>query len=234
MKLADLHIHSMYSKEDSVSKFPLWKLKRMTVEAILKMAKKRGLSAIAITDHDNIEASFEAEKLAKRDGITIIPAIEISTKDGHILAYGVKKNIKPKMSAKATIEEIHRQGGLAVAAHPFSYKGLSAFYSLKRRKYVSLSPIDGIEIVSCVTNISKKAKKTAKILNLTEIGGSDAHCLSAIGYGITVFPESCQSKDDYLKAISERKTFVFKGKGNRLIILLRTIFDSRLRYLLGI
>ena len=234
MKLADLHIHSMYSKEDSVSKFPLWKLKRMTVEAILKMAKKRGLSAIAIADHDNIEASYQAEKLAEKNGLIIIPAIEVSTLDGHILAYGVKKNIKPKMNARATIEEIHRQGGLAVAAHPFSYKGLNAFYSLKRRKYVSLFSIDGVEIVSCVTNISRKAKNTAKIMNLCVVGGSDAHCLSAIGYGITVFPESCQTKEDYLRALSERKTFAIKGKGGRLIILLRTIFDSRLRYLIGI
>jgi len=234
MKLADLHIHSFYSKEESVSKFPLWKLKRMTIEAILKMAKKRGLSAIAISDHDNIEASFQAEKLAKKDGIIIIPAIEVNTKDGHLLAYGVKKNIKPRMSAQATIEEIHRQGGLAVAAHPFFHKGLSGFYSLKRRKAVSLLPIDGLEVVSCVTSVSSRAKKTARILNLTEFGGSDAHCLSAIGYGITVFPDSCQASEDYLKVMREGKTFATLGKGSRLGILLRTIFDSRLRYLLGI
>jgi len=234
MKFADLHIHSVYSKEKSVSKFPLWKLKRMTLEAILKMAKKRNLSAIAISDHDNIEASFKAEELAKKYDLIIIPAVEISTKDGHILAYGIKKNIQAKMNAQKTIEEIHQQGGLAVAAHPFSYQGLSAFYKLKKRKAVSLLPIDGIEVVSCVTGVSQRAKKTARILNLAEIGGSDAHCLSAIGYGVTVFPDSCLSAKDYLEIIRQRKTFAAIGRGARFWIWLRTLFDSRLRYLLGI
>lgn len=228
MKLADLHIHSYYSLEP---KIPLWNIKEMTLEAILEKAKERGLSAIAISDHDNIEASYKAEKIAKDYGIVIIPAIEISSKDGHILAYGVKKNIKPKMSAQETITEIKKQGGLAFAAHPYAHKGLSCFYSLKKKKYINLLPLDGIEIISCVTGLNNKAKKVAKILNLTTIGGSDAHCLSAIGYGLTAFPEDCQSKDDYLKALKEGKVFAVYGKGTKLGIWLKTIYFSRLRYL---
>jgi len=231
MKLADLHIHSKYSIEPKIH---LWNLRRVTIEKILEKAKERELSAIAISDHDNIEASFQAEKLAKKYKIVIIPAIEITSKDGHILAYGVKKNIKPRMSAQETIEEIHRQGGLAVAAHPFFQNGLSCFYSLRKRKYISLLPIDGIEAVSCVTNVSQKAKKVAKILNLAVVGGSDAHCLPAIGFGLTVFPDSCNKKEDYLAAIRKRKTFVFKDKGTRTAVFLKTLFESRLRPSLGI
>jgi len=206
----------------------------MTIGAILKKAKERNLSAIAISDHDNIEASFLAEKLAKKYQIIIIPAIEVSSKDGHILAYGVSKSIEQKMSAQDTIAKIHRQGGLAVAAHPFFHQGLNCFYSLKKRKYVNLLPIDGIEVISCVTGVSQRAKRVAKILDLAVTGGSDAHCLSAIGYGLTAFPEACYTKEDFLSAIKNRKTFAIKGKGARLGVWAKTFFDSRLRYLLRI
>lgn len=228
MKLADLHIHSRHSIEPKIH---LWNLKRMTIEKILRKAKERGLSAIAIADHDNLEASFLAEKIAEKYNLMIIPAVEISSKDGHILAYGVKKNIKPKNSALATIEEIHAQGGLAVAAHPYMPQGLNNFFSFKKRRYLKLLPIDGVEVISCATS-SSQAKRIAKVLNLAVIGGSDAHCLAAIGYSLTAFPDDCQTVDDYLEAIKRRKTFALKGKGARLGVALHTIYDSRLRYLL--
>lgn len=227
MKFADLHIHSKYSIELG---FHLWNLKLMTIEKILERSKERNLSAIAIADHDNIEASFLAEKMAKKYGIIVIPAIEVSSKEGHILAYGVSKNIKAKMSALKTIEEIHNQGGIAVAAHPYLPQGLNNFFSFKKRQYLKILPVDGVEVISCATS-SFQAKKIAKILNLAVVGGSDAHCLSAIGYGLTAFPDNCKTVDGYLKAIKERKTFALKGKGIKLGIWAKTLYESRLRYL---
>ena len=234
MKLADLHIHSRHGIETYTSRFPLWNLNRITIRAIFKKAKDRGLSAIAISDHDNIEASFLAQKIASEFNILIIPAAEITSKEGHILAYGIKENIQPLLSAKETIEKIHKQNGLAVAAHPFFHQGINAFYQPKRRKQVKFLNLDGLEVISCVTGPNQKAKKTAKVLGLAQIGGSDAHCLAAIGYGLTVFPDSCQSVEDYLQAIKNRKTFGTKGKGLKFGIWLSTLFDSRLRYYFGI
>lgn len=229
MKLADLHIHSEYSIETNKSKFTPLVKSSMTIEQIFEKAEKKGLSAIAITDHDNIEASFKGQELAKKYGIILIPSLEITTREGHVLAYGVSKNIKPLMSAKEAIDEVHRQNGVAVAAHPFYFMGLNAFYSLKRRQYVKLLAIDGVEAVSCATGISHKSKKIAKMLNLAVIGGSDAHCLSVIGFGLTIFPDECKSVDDYLKAMRERKTFVIKGRGLKSSVWLKTIYSASLR-----
>ncbi|QHT61843.1 PHP domain-containing protein [Paenibacillus lycopersici] len=56
-------------------------------------AKAKGLSAIAITDHDTVDGIDEAMEAGERHGIEVVPGVEISTvADGidiHILGYYV-------------------------------------------------------------------------------------------------------------------------------------------------
>lgn len=76
---ADLHTHTNYS--DGV---------HSPEELILKI-KDAGINALAITDHDNVDAIEEALELGRQHGIDIIPGCEISSehngKETHILAY---------------------------------------------------------------------------------------------------------------------------------------------------
>ncbi len=76
---ADLHTHTHYS--DGYH----------TPEELIKMAKQAGLTNLAITDHDNVDASEEAIEVSHGYGIEIIPGSEISAehngKETHILAY---------------------------------------------------------------------------------------------------------------------------------------------------
>ncbi|MDR0309354.1 MAG: PHP domain-containing protein, partial [Candidatus Methanoplasma sp.] len=86
---ADLHIHSNFSNDG-----------KSTVEEIIAEAERKGLGCIAITDHN----SFEAYGLAKDNGkVIVIPGTEVSSKDGHILAYGIDRNIPRGMTIKETI-----------------------------------------------------------------------------------------------------------------------------------
>lgn len=68
MKIVDLHAHTTASDGS------------YTPTELVRYAKKKGLSAIAITDHDTIagveEASIEGRKL----GIRVIPGAELSTR----------------------------------------------------------------------------------------------------------------------------------------------------------
>ncbi len=61
---------------------------------LVENAKAAGLDVVAITDHDSTEGWKEADKAAKRVGITLVHGIEISTKlDGrsvHLLGYRVR------------------------------------------------------------------------------------------------------------------------------------------------
>ena len=65
-RTADLHLHTFYS--DGIE----------SPERVVELAKQAGLSAIAITDHDNTEARAVAEPAARRLGIELIPGIEMS------------------------------------------------------------------------------------------------------------------------------------------------------------
>ncbi len=76
---ADLHLHTTFSDGTD------------TVERVVELAREAGLSAIAITDHDNTEAIAIAAPVAARDGIELIAGIEMSASaeglEVHLLGY---------------------------------------------------------------------------------------------------------------------------------------------------
>ncbi|MCM0648566.1 PHP domain-containing protein [Clostridium swellfunianum] len=79
MQFTDLHIHSRYS--DGM----LWP------EQIIKIAMKKGLKYLSITDHDTVNSQFSIDELSSRYKINIVPGLELSTeykdREIHILAY---------------------------------------------------------------------------------------------------------------------------------------------------
>ena len=95
MYYADLHVHTTTSDCS------------MEVEEILKMAKEKGITHIAFTDHDTTQDAKEHQDLAESYGIYGIPGIEMSAYDlkiqkkVHILGYGY--------SSTKHIEEIGRE-----------------------------------------------------------------------------------------------------------------------------
>jgi predicted metal-dependent phosphoesterase TrpH len=104
----ELHAHSALSHDG-----------RDPVALILEQAKAVGLDAVAITDHDEIDASLEAASLAPEYGLIGIPAIEISSSAGHVLGLGIKERVAPGLSYGETLDRIHELGGIAIIPHPF-------------------------------------------------------------------------------------------------------------------
>src|ERR1035441_5040527 len=77
---ADLHVHSFGASHDVSDQ-------TMTPDAIVSTALNENLSLIAITDHNeirNVEAAISAARGAK---ILVVPGVELSTSDGHLLCY---------------------------------------------------------------------------------------------------------------------------------------------------
>src|SRR4030066_2023958 len=103
---ADLHVHSIYSN-DSV----------ITPKELVFYAKKRGLTAVAVTDHNQIEGAL---KIAKETDFPIIPGTEVSSLNGHIVGLNVNAPIPKGLSADETVDRIHKAGGIAIACHPFA------------------------------------------------------------------------------------------------------------------
>lgn len=93
-KTIDLHTHSLASDGS------------MSPAELVRHAKQKGLSAVAITDHDTVEGVKEALEEGKRIGIEVIPGIEISTNykpEMHILGYFIDKteyvNVNKELTA---------------------------------------------------------------------------------------------------------------------------------------
>src|SRR4030065_1071493 len=101
----DLHVHTTYSS-DSV----------ITPEDLVFYAKKRGLTAIAVTNHNQVEG---ARKIAAETDFLIIPGTEVSSRDGHIVGLNVNEIIPRGLSADETVDRIHRAGGGGNARHPY-------------------------------------------------------------------------------------------------------------------
>jgi len=176
----DLHVHSKYSYDCYLEP-----------KIIIKIAKKRNLDGISITDHNSLKGSKEAKEIAK--DFLIIDGSEIKTTIGEIIGYGIQEEINSGQSIYETIDEIHEQGGIAIAPHPFDM-----FRRYNGKNIVK--GIDGIEIFNsrCILNFfNYKAVKKAKELNLPMIAGSDAHTTEEIGKAFTLF----DSNSDIIKMI---------------------------------
>jgi predicted metal-dependent phosphoesterase TrpH len=191
----DLHIHTKRS--------PCSNLKP---ELVLKIAKKKKLDGIAVTDHNTIKGSLDVLKLNKDKNFEVIPSAEIRTNYGDVLAYYIQEEIKNRELFKV-IDEVRKQGGLISIAHPFrTIPWLRFRYPLEKLK----GKIDAIEAFNSRMLIGEnsKAARVAEKLNIAKTGGSDGHFWFDIGRAYTIF------KDDLKRAIKNRKTTV---EGNILL-----------------
>jgi predicted metal-dependent phosphoesterase TrpH len=189
----DFHVHTCYSRDSSI-----------TLKQVVSFAKKRGLDGVAITDHDTMKGALKL----KTSDILIIPSIEVSTLQGHLLGINLTKVIPAKLTMEQTIQRIHEAGGIAVAPHPTS------FYKSPPSR--NISSYDAIEVInsssipfSILTHFSKRF---AEGLGLPQIGGSDSHYAPEIGSAYTVV-EADPDIDEVAEAVKSGAVSPF---GNRI------------------
>jgi predicted metal-dependent phosphoesterase TrpH len=180
---ADLHVHTVYSSDSLI-----------TPRDLIFYAKRRGLNAVAVTDHNRLDGAL---KIAKETDFLVIPGMEVSSSDGHIVALNINELIPRGLSAVETIERIHRAGGVAIACHPYAYfKG-----SLQGAVCEAFDAIEVINARSVPFKHSiKKAEEAAQRLKLSRVAGTDAHYGPQIGYGYTVI-EAEATVESVAKAI---------------------------------
>ena len=177
----DLHCHSWFSG-DGVS----------SPEALIASARSKGLHGFAITDHNTCDAYryMLDHGLARRDGtpvdgFLVLPGVEVSTADGHLLCIGT---MLPQMKGEPAADvarAVHAAGGLAIPAHPYD-----RFRAGIREETLGSLNVDAIEVFNAAIShhsFNDKARAYAERHGLPMIAASDAHHESAIGTSHMVF-----------------------------------------------
>ncbi len=165
----DLHMHTDHSPDCATP-----------VEALLATARERGLGAIAVTDHNEISGALEARE--KADGIKVIVAEEVKTAhQGEVIGLFIERRIPRGMSLRETIDEIHRQGGIAYVPHPFDR--LHAVPDYEHLLDV-IDVIDVIEVFNprvAIPAFNEEALRFAAKYRIIAGAGSDAHVTQGLG-----------------------------------------------------
>ena len=176
----DLHTHSFFSG-DGVS----------SPEDMVAAARGKGLHGFAITDHNTCEAvtyflekGFMREDGSAVDNFLIIPGVEVTTAEGHLLCIGATLPYLKGRPAREVCDLIHERGGLAIPPHPYDlFRAGIRFSTLEKL------PVDAIEVFNAATTLRRYnsyAFKYAQLRGLPMTAASDAHHEAAIGTAYTI------------------------------------------------
>jgi predicted metal-dependent phosphoesterase TrpH len=165
-------------------------------EDLPKIIKERGLDGVAVTEHDRFDPPNIPDTL-------ILPAAEISSKDGHILALGIQEMIPPRLPADQTIQRIHEQSGVAIIAHP--YDPVCECVKIARLK-VKPDAVETVNADALSFYVSNwLARRDARKFKLPQVGGSDSHIPETIGDAYTVLDAESRELKDILQSIKSGK-----------------------------
>lgn len=188
----DLHMHTSRYSPDSI----------IDPRALVRKARSVGLDGIVITEHDRLWPEHELDELrALQPDLVILGGVEITAKGGDVLCYGVTDltYLKRGVRWRDLLAEVHRQGGVAVAAHPYRWN--QDFDGLLADEGVTL---DGVEMMS--NNMDRNLRQaTAKFAaahpEYATLGNSDAHEIDIVGHCRTLFQVPVRSMADLIRAI---------------------------------
>ena len=200
---ADTHTHTLYS---GIGDFGALRFPESVTrpETMVDHARSKGLDVLCITDHDAVGGAFVAEKYAKQfDDIEVVIGEEVSTSDGEVIGLWLNEEIPAGLTVEETIDRIRSQGGITIAPHPFS------FHVPALGDKVFELDLDGIETLNG-GHIDKYSNKMAQEVRnkypnrWAELGSSDGHSTSTVGYSWTEFEG--YGADGLRKAILDKTT----------------------------
>jgi hypothetical protein len=201
---ADFHMHS-HLGDGMISPFGL-----------VLQARRKGLHAIAITDHNQILGARSARWFSRLiAGPTVLVGEEITAPGFHLMGVGLNERVTWRQSASQAIREIHRQGGVAIAGHP-------------RRKYWAayddvIQELDGAEVMHPMAYASGNRGEELRDFyrragaaghNLTAVGSSDYHWFNSLGMCRTYVFVRNNDEREILEALRIGRTVVYDPEGN--------------------
>jgi glycosyltransferase involved in cell wall biosynthesis len=186
----DLHMHTDHSPDCATS-----------VDTLLDSAKRAGLGAIAITDHNEVSGALEARERA--NGIKVIVAEEVKTADqGEVIGLFIEEKIPRGMSLEETIAEIRRQGGLVYVPHPFDRMHAVPDYEHLLKV---VEDIDAMEVFNprvAFSAFNEEAARFAAKYRIVAGAGSDSHVAQGLG-SVKIRMRDFDGPEEFLESLRD-------------------------------
>ena len=202
----DLHAHTRFA-DGFLSPFDL-----------VIQARRRGLDALAITDHNILFPAKMGRWFARATGgPTILLGEEITARDYHVHGVGLTERIDASLPLDRVIDEAHRQGAILIAAHPV------------KRFWPALVPVrgrfDAAEVMHPIAfgdrgggwrweemrQYYEDARASGQ--RLTAVGSSDYHFFSPLGVVRTLVFARSDGEEDVMEALRAGRTVVYDVTG---------------------
>lgn len=187
----DLHMHTDHSGDCATP-----------VEVLLDAARRQGLGAIVITDHNEVSGAFEALEKAERFGVKVIVGEEVKTADqGEVIGMFLSERIPKGVTLQEAIAEIRRQGGLVYVPHPFD-----RMHSVPDYEHLLdvVGDVDAIEVFNprvAIGSFNEEAAVFAEKYRIVAGAGSDSHVAAGLG-SVRVRIPDFDGPEEFLVALS--------------------------------
>jgi hypothetical protein len=200
---ADFHVHAFPGD----GALPVAELRRE--------AARRGLDVLTITNHNQTLAWRLFRALSPPAGAPLVlPGEEITAPRYHLAAAGISRTIAWRPSARESIEDVHAQGGVAIAAHPVRE---SSGYDDE-----AVSVLDGTEVTHPLVAESERGRRELLAFHerarrlaprVAAIGSSDFHMVAPIGLCRTDVVARAFTAEAVLQAVREGRTVAYDPWG---------------------
>ncbi len=199
--LIDLHSHTWPRSHDSV----------LNPDDLVERAKSAGLDAICFTEHDTVWDQREIEEMRARHNFLVLAGVEISTDDGHILAFGIDRYVFGMHRAPELARYVKQGGGVMVAAHP--YRRQMPWFTRNEDEYraalekASRNPAyefcNALEAVNGRGSDKENefSRRLCEKMALPGTAGTDSHAISDIGKCATYFDREIQDERELIAEI---------------------------------
>jgi predicted metal-dependent phosphoesterase TrpH len=173
-----------------------------------QQAARVGLDVIAVTNHNQTLAGRLGHTVSLRSsGAMVIVGEEITGRNFHLIAVGIEHAVNWDQPARTAIEQVHAQGGVAIAAHPM--RGFSEGYDEQ-----SLAMLDGLEAAHPDFPRPERGQQIddfyeralAHNPGVAAIGSSDFHMEGPLGDCRTYLLVRERSEAGVLEAIRDGRT----------------------------
>jgi predicted metal-dependent phosphoesterase TrpH len=228
LAFADFHIHNRFSRDSILSE-----------DKFIRVAVERGLTHVAVTNHNNVEGAIavrdRAVALGVDDQLTVIVGEEVSTSDGEVVGIFLQRTIPRGLTADQTADEIHAQGGLVSIPHPFDPFRPSHIQRGPLERLAAAGKIDMIEVFNSRVTFSRHNEEAAEFAARYAIPGiacSDSHSAFEVAMSFNALP-AFSTADELREGLAENE---WHGTRSTVLIHLTTrwaVWSNIVRGLLG-